>query len=136
MQHSQIIPHFHKENEETITAYRIKTQFIHWSWCHNHKQVDFSLVCRKSEEDKFIANLALQKQVTYSSFVKAENFISGLEVFCLPLNYLFFFFVFLTIVAYTTKKMQKKSILQNFPNKFLHREVPCSSCPILNTHVR
>lgn len=117
MQHSQIIPHFHKENEETITAYRIKTQFIHWSWCHNHKQVDFSLVCRKSEEDKFIANLALQKQVTYSSFVKAENFISGLEVFCLPLNYLFFLFSS-PLLPIPLKKCRRNPFCKTSPTNF------------------
>lgn len=52
-----------------ITANRIKAQLVHCSCYHHHMQADFSLICRKSEEDdKFTANLTLQEQGTCSIF--------------------------------------------------------------------
>lgn len=59
----------------------------------------------------------------------ADDFISGLEVFCLPLNYLFFF---LTIVAHTTNNAEEihsaKLPQQNFSQGSLLPPSPKHSC--------
>lgn len=128
-----------KWRKAAVTAYQIKTlkhkkEFIHCSWYHHHKQADFSLVCRKSEEDdKFTVNLALQEQGIYSFFCQDRRFYFWTGGFLPSFKLSFFVVVFLTIVAHTTKKCRRNPLCNASPTKFLHREVPCYS-PSPNIH--